>query len=333
MSILALFEDGWASTRPSSSSVGRQVASSGTSVGGGGGAGGRDIFCSVGPAVNGRGRTRRGTGTPRSAPAAGPGPGPCVPSLENRGPPFLSVPPARSSAATRPPSWPLDGSLWPCSAPSPALLLLLLGHSSHSQAPHRRCLPLKKATAEPMCGTAMSERDDWCSSSSSRPGRSGGRPSALRTGRPDIRTARRLFRRFSTSHSQPLFTRESLAPRGNQRLRYACQHRSLERTLLLFFIHSPLKSTRRREIESQPETASRLPVAAKQKPAAVPVLYALCRVHGPDAGFRTPVRRRPQVHCTNGMHVCVYTYTSCPIPPVASPNQTVEVVLSSLKAR
>jgi hypothetical protein len=63
MSILALFEDGWASTRPSSSSVGLQVASSGTSVGGGGGAGGRDIFCSVGPAVNGRGRTRRGTGS------------------------------------------------------------------------------------------------------------------------------------------------------------------------------------------------------------------------------------------------------------------------------
>lgn len=222
----------------------------------------------------------------------------------------------------------------PCPAAAAAAAWPFFSLSGTAPAPALLAAEEKRhGGAEPMCGTAMSERDDWCSSSSYRPGRSGGRPSALRTGRPDIRTARRLFRRFPTSHSQPLFTRESLAPRGNQRLRYACQHRSLERTLLLFFIHSPLKSTRRREIESQPETASRLPVAAKQKPAAVPVLYALCRVHGPDAGFRTPVRRRPQVHCTNGMHVCVYTYTSCPIPPVASPNQTVEVVLSSLKAR
>lgn len=150
MSILALFEDGWASTRPSSSSVGRQVASSGTSVGAGAGAGagGGDIFCSVGPAMNGRGRTRRGTGTPPQRASAWAWAWPLRAFSRKTRPPFLSVPPARSSAATRPPSWPLDGSLWPCSAPFPALLLLLLllGHSSHSQAPrpHRRCLPLKK---------------------------------------------------------------------------------------------------------------------------------------------------------------------------------------------
>lgn len=64
-----------------------------------------------------------------------------------------------------------------------------------------------------------------------------------------------------------------IAPRGNQRLRYACQHRSLERTVgshrctdpvcmdghtvtcwglapLLFFTNSPLKSTRRRPVGS-----------------------------------------------------------------------------------
>lgn len=135
--------------------------------------------------------------------------GPCVPSLENRGPPFCLY---RRRAAVRQRDRRHGHSMDHCShSQAPLLLMLLLGHSSHSQAPHRRCLPLKKkATAEPMCGTAMSERDDWCSSSSYRPGRSGGRPSALRTGRPDIRTARRLFRRFPTSHSQPLFTRESL---------------------------------------------------------------------------------------------------------------------------
>lgn len=99
----------------------------------------------------------------------------------------------------------------PCPAAAAAAAWPFFSLSGTAPAPALLAAEEKRhGGAEPMCGTAMSERDDWCSSSSYRPGRSGGRPSALRTGRPDIRTARRLFRRFPTSHSQPLFTRESL---------------------------------------------------------------------------------------------------------------------------